>query len=225
MGLGHGVYKTRDPRALHLRNMAKIMADETRNYKYFSICDRVEEVAVPLLAEKHIYPNVDFYSSTVYNALGIPEDLFDTLFATSRITGWCAHVLEQLADNRIIRPREKYVGAMDLPYVPINERGKKETAIVQIASPVGSNSGEAVLVMPVEKEPAPAEEKQTAQDEKKQTEPEPAEEEQTKQAGSVQEIIKELAEPFFNPEPSDEGQSEPIVEAPSDTKTEINQQK
>jgi citrate synthase len=75
-----------------------------------------------MLTEKHIYANVDFYSATCYYALGIPLELFTPVFAVSRITGWTAHVLEQLADNRIIRPRAEYVGPRNRTYVPIDQR-------------------------------------------------------------------------------------------------------
>ncbi|MGV3722351.1 MAG: citrate/2-methylcitrate synthase, partial [Actinomycetota bacterium] len=75
-----------------------------------------------MLAEKGLHANVDFYSATVYHVLGIPTDLFTPVFAISRITGWTAHVLEQLADNRIIRPRAEYVGPVDQHYVPVEQR-------------------------------------------------------------------------------------------------------
>jgi len=121
MGFGHRVYKTLDPRAIHLKEMSRQLAEKTGNLHYFNICQKLEEVVVPLLKEKHIYPNVDFYSGTVYNNLGIPEELFNSIFAVSRIAGWVAHVLEQLSDNRLIRPREKYIGDMDLTYIPIKK--------------------------------------------------------------------------------------------------------
>jgi citrate synthase len=80
---------------------------------------QIEEM---MLAEKNLHANVDFYSATVYHVLGIPTDLFTPVFAISRVTGWSAHVLEQLADNRIIRPRAEYVGPTDVHYVPIDQR-------------------------------------------------------------------------------------------------------
>jgi citrate synthase len=119
MGFGHAVYKTTDPRATHLKRMAAALAEESGNRKLFEMSTRLEEL---MLAEKGLHANVDFYSATVYHVLGIPMDLFTPVFAASRITGWTAHILEQLADNRIIRPRAEYVGPTDLKYVPIDQR-------------------------------------------------------------------------------------------------------
>ena len=119
MGFGHAVYKTTDPRATHLKRMAKALAEESGNGRLFEMSTKIEEM---MLAEKNLHANVDFYSATVYHVLGIPTDLFTPVFAISRITGWTAHVLEQLADNRIIRPRADYVGPMDVHYVPIEQR-------------------------------------------------------------------------------------------------------
>jgi citrate synthase len=119
MGFGHAVYKTTDPRATHLKRMAKALAEESGNGRLFEMSTKIEEM---MLAEKSLHANVDFYSATVYHVLGIPTDLFTPVFAVSRITGWSAHVLEQLADNRIIRPRADYVGPMDMHYVPIADR-------------------------------------------------------------------------------------------------------
>jgi citrate synthase len=119
MGFGHAVYKTTDPRATHLKRMARALAEESGNSRLYEISTRIEEL---MLAEKGLHANVDFYSATVYHVLGIPTDLFTPVFAVSRITGWTAHVLEQLSDNRIIRPRAEYVGPVDQHYVPISER-------------------------------------------------------------------------------------------------------
>jgi citrate synthase len=80
------------------------------------------EIEKYMLAEKHLHCNVDFYSATCYYALGIPIDLFTPVFAVSRISGWSAHVLEQFADNRLIRPRAEYVGPLNRTYVPIDQR-------------------------------------------------------------------------------------------------------
>ena len=120
MGFGHAVYKTTDPRATHLKRMAKELAEESGNARLYQMSTTIEEL---MLAEKGMHANVDFYSATVYHVLGIPTDLFTPVFAVSRITGWTAHVLEQLADNRIIRPRADYVGPVDVHYVPIDQRG------------------------------------------------------------------------------------------------------
>lgn len=119
MGFGHRVYKTEDPRATVLRRMSKELCQRMGATKWYDISRRIEELVT---AEKGIYPNVDFYSASVLYVLGIPVDLFTPMFACSRIVGWTAHVLEQLADNRLIRPRAEYVGPKDLKYVPIDER-------------------------------------------------------------------------------------------------------
>jgi citrate synthase len=102
--------------------MSRKLAEKTGNLHYFKLCEKLEEVVVPLLKEKRIFPNMDLYTGTLYNNLGIPEELFDCIFAVGRIVGWVAHILEQLSDNRLIRPIEKYVGNVDLEYVPIDKR-------------------------------------------------------------------------------------------------------
>lgn len=119
MGFGHAVYRTMDPRATALKGMARSLTEEQGRSQLFELSERLEAL---MLEEKRIYPNVDFYSASVYNALGIPTDLFTPIFAISRITGWTAHVLEQLADNRIIRPRAEYIGPAERPYMPLNQR-------------------------------------------------------------------------------------------------------
>lgn len=119
-GFGHRVYKAEDPRATHLREMARQICDESGHEMMFRTLRVMEDT---MLAEKNIHSNVDFYSGTVYRALGIPDDLFTPVFAISRMSGWAAHILEQYAHNRIIRPRAEYIGAHDRRYVPIGERG------------------------------------------------------------------------------------------------------
>jgi citrate synthase len=121
-GFGHRVYKVLDPRVLPLKEMSNELAKKTGNFTYLKICERLEEVVVPLLKDKKVFPNVDLYSGVLYNYLGIPEELFDCIFAVGRIVGWVSHILEQLSDNRLIRPIGKYVGKMDLEYVPIDKR-------------------------------------------------------------------------------------------------------
>jgi len=118
-GFGHRVYKTEDPRATHLRKMSETLWRQKGELKWFEMSRVIEQY---MLAEKHIHSNVDFYSATCYYALGIPLDLFTPVFAVSRISGWTAHVLEQLADNRLIRPRAEYVGPLNRTYVPIDKR-------------------------------------------------------------------------------------------------------
>lgn len=119
MGFGHRVYRTEDPRATHLRRMSRELGERAGETKWYEISRRVEEV---MRERKGLDPNVDFYCGSVYYSLGLPTDLFTPLFATGRVGGWTAHVLEQLADNRLIRPRAEYVGRKDRPFVPIDER-------------------------------------------------------------------------------------------------------
>nr|GLJ85885.1 citrate synthase [Microbispora rosea subsp. aerata] len=119
MGFGHRVYKTEDPRATHLRRMSQELAEASGDDTYFRMSREMEEV---VFAEKRLYPNVDFYAATVYHYLGIPTDLFTPVFSVSRMAGWTAHVIEQHADNRLIRPDSEYVGERDQKWVPIDER-------------------------------------------------------------------------------------------------------
>ena len=123
MGFGHRVYRTLDPRAVHLRDMSRKLGERTGEMKWYEMSCKMQEVVG---REKGLNPNVDFFSASTYYALGIPTDLFTPIFACSRIAGWTAHVLEQYANNRLIRPRAEYVGPRDLEYVPIEERGKHE---------------------------------------------------------------------------------------------------
>jgi citrate synthase len=120
MGFGHRVYHTEDPRATHLREMSRKLGERTGEKKWYEMSVKMEEV---MMREKHLNPNVDFYSASTYYALGIPTDLFTPIFACSRISGWTAHVLEQYKNNRLIRPRAEYIGPRGLKYVPIEERG------------------------------------------------------------------------------------------------------
>jgi len=119
MGIGHRVYKTLDPRAPHLKRMAQILSAKLGEPKWIQMSERIAEL---MLQKKNLHANVDFYSATVYYSLGIPIDLFTPLFAISRTSGWTAHVLEQLADNRLIRPQSQYTGPMGLKVVPIDQR-------------------------------------------------------------------------------------------------------
>ena len=106
-GFGHRVYRTEDPRATHLRRFSKLLGEKTGQPEWYQMSERIEAV---VREEKQLYPNVDFYSATVFHALGIPVDLYTPIFAVSRISGWTAHVLEQYANNRLIRPRTDYIG-------------------------------------------------------------------------------------------------------------------
>ncbi|MYE33698.1 MAG: citrate synthase [Gemmatimonadales bacterium] len=119
MGFGHRVYKTEDPRATHLREMSRVLTQQAGLGKFYEMSRKLED---RMISEKGINPNVDFYCATVYYALGIPIDLYTPLFAIGRMGGWTAHVMEQHADNRLIRPRAEYVGEMDLRWVPMDER-------------------------------------------------------------------------------------------------------
>lgn len=119
MGFGHRVYKTLDPRAAILRDMVEELSEERGSRKWF---DMSVEIMETMEKEKGLYPNVDFFSASVYYMLGIDIDLFTPIFAMSRVTGWTAHLLEQWKDNRLIRPRAEYVGARGLTVVPIDRR-------------------------------------------------------------------------------------------------------
>ncbi len=119
MGIGHRIYKTLDPRAPHLKRMAQILSAKIGEPKWIQMSERIAEI---MLKEKHLNANVDFYSATVYYSLGIPTDLFTPIFAIARTAGWTAHVLEQLADNRLIRPQSVYTGPVGLKVVPLDRR-------------------------------------------------------------------------------------------------------
>lgn len=119
MGFGHAVYRTEDPRATHLRRFSKAMGERKGDTKWYEMTAKIEEI---LKREKGLLPNVDAYSASTYYMMGIPLDLYTPIFAISRISGWTAHILEQYADNKLIRPRAEYVGPRDVPYVPIDAR-------------------------------------------------------------------------------------------------------
>jgi citrate synthase len=119
-GFGHRVYHTEDPRATHLRQMSRELGNSKGEPKWFEISRRIEGF---VKADKNLNANVDFYSASTYHELGIDLDLFTPIFAISRIAGWTAHVMEQLADNRLIRPRAEYVGpAHPQPYIGMDQR-------------------------------------------------------------------------------------------------------
>jgi citrate synthase len=122
MGFGHRVYKVKDPRATVLQELAEHVFAETSRPKSYEMAVELERVAAGLLGPKGIYPNVDFYSGIVYQALGISRDLFTPIFAIARVAGWLAHWLEQLQNNRIFRPEQVYVGKHDVPYMPLEKR-------------------------------------------------------------------------------------------------------
>jgi citrate synthase len=120
-GFGHRVYTTEDPRATHLRQMSRDLGYSSGQPKWYDDSKAIEEF---INAEKKLNANVDFYSASVYHMLGIDVDLFTPLFVMSRISGWTAHVMEQLSDNRLIRPRAEYIGpAYPAKWIPIDQRG------------------------------------------------------------------------------------------------------
>ena len=120
-GFGHRVYKTEDPRATHLRRMSEQLGRDAGQPKWFEMSRAIE---LYINADKKLNANVDFYSASTYATLGIDIDLYTPIFAVSRIAGWAAHVIEQLDDNRLIRPRAEYIGPeYPSPWIPIEERG------------------------------------------------------------------------------------------------------
>ena len=119
-GMGHRVYRTEDPRATHLRRMSQDLGRSAGKEKWFDMSRAIEDY---IKREKKLNANVDFYSASTYTTLGIDVDLFTPIFAVSRISGWTAHVIEQLDDNRLIRPRADYIGPKyPNPYVPMEKR-------------------------------------------------------------------------------------------------------
>ena len=119
MGFGHRVYKTWDPRAVILKRFSKQLGEEAGDPRWYDMSEQIEHTVV---AEKGLYPNVDFYSASTYHYLGIDTGLFTPIFAMSRVVGWAAHVIEQHADNRLIRPSSEYVGPSARVYEPIERR-------------------------------------------------------------------------------------------------------
>lgn len=120
MGFGHRVYKTKDPRAVILEGMSERVGETTGNRSWFEMSRVIEKYMLTL--PKPLYPNVDFYSASMYYQMGIPFELYTPIFAVSRIAGWTTHVLEQHAHNRIIRPAAQYSGPESLEYIPIVNR-------------------------------------------------------------------------------------------------------
>ena len=120
-GFGHRVYKTEDPRATHLRKMSEQLGRDAGVLKWFEMSRAIE---LYINADKKLNANVDFYSASTYATLGIDIDLYTPIFAISRMAGWAAHIIEQLDDNRLIRPRAEYIGPpYPAPYIPMEERG------------------------------------------------------------------------------------------------------
>jgi citrate synthase len=119
MGIGHAVYKTEDPRATWLRKFSRTLGEKKGELKWFNMSQRIEKA---MLDKKGMFPNVDFYSASVYYLMDIPLDQYTPIFAVSRISGWTGHILEQYGNNKLIRPRAEYIGERDLKYTPIDER-------------------------------------------------------------------------------------------------------
>ena len=122
MGFGHRVYKAYDPRAGYLKTFAKQIATDTGNQGLYEMSTKIEDIMKAEVAAKGIYPNVDFFSATTYHSIGIDLDIFTCMFAISRISGWTAHCMEQLAANRLIRPMAEYTGPHGLSYVVMSAR-------------------------------------------------------------------------------------------------------
>jgi citrate synthase len=120
MGFGHRVYKTWDPRATVLREIAERLGKQFGETRWYDTSVRVQEA---VMEAKPLYPNVDFYTASVYSALGLPPDLYTPLFAAARMAGWTAHIREQYADNRLIRPDSEYVGPDPRAWKPLESRG------------------------------------------------------------------------------------------------------
>jgi citrate synthase len=122
MGMGHRVYKVKDPRATVLQELAENVFAESSRPKEYELALELERLAAGIYGPKGIYPNVDYFSGIVYKSLGIPTDLFTPIFAIARVVGWLSHWLEQLKNNRIFRPEQIFVGKHDVPYVPLEKR-------------------------------------------------------------------------------------------------------
>ena len=119
MGFGHRIYRTYDPRGRILKTIAEKLAEERGNRKWFDIAVEVEKV---VMEKRKLWPNIEFWAAVVLNSLGVPKDVMPAVFACNRVPGWIAHIYEQYADNRIIRPLTEYVGLSQVAYVPIDQR-------------------------------------------------------------------------------------------------------
>ena len=119
MGFGHRIYKTEDPRTRHLRSIAENLCHRAKTIDLYKTCIKIENV---VHEKKKIFPNVDFYAAVVLNALGVSMEFFTPFFASSRISGWAAHVIEQYEDAVLLRPSSQYVGEFERPFIPIDQR-------------------------------------------------------------------------------------------------------
>ena len=122
MGMGHRVYKVKDPRATVLQELAEHMFAETCRPPIYTVALELEKLCAEIYGVKGVWPNVDFFSGVIYQSLGIPTDLFTPIFAVSRVVGWLSHWLEQIENNRIFRPEQVYTGKSDVPFIPLEKR-------------------------------------------------------------------------------------------------------
>jgi citrate synthase len=124
MGMGHRVYKVKDPRATVLQKLAENVFAESSRPPLYDVALELEKLAEPIYGPKGVYPNVDYFSGIVYHALGIPTDLFTPIFAIARVAGWLSHWLEQMQNNRIYRPEQIYVGKRNADKRPVIQGGR-----------------------------------------------------------------------------------------------------
>ena len=125
MGFGHRVYRDADPRSAIIKAWAKRLAEKVGDTTLMPVSESIEQV---MWQEKHLFPNLDFYSATAYHFCGIPTDMFTPMFVMSRISGWAAHVIEQRSDNKLIRPVSEYIGPEPREFVEIQDRERSNIA-------------------------------------------------------------------------------------------------
>ena len=119
MGFGHAVYRESDPRNQVIKAWSKRLSEDAGDTVLYPVSEAIDEV---MWEEKRLFPNLDFYSASAYHFMGIPTELFTPIFVCSRISGWAAHIIEQRANNKLIRPAADYIGPETRPYVPLTER-------------------------------------------------------------------------------------------------------